>query len=137
MKNYERPVVLATEDLAEGVYAASGAVSTDCWVIDYVNATDNFVDSDMSRGFRVNAHHASIQAGHIPDCVWVFEFNQPITAASSDSGYVAAVEGNVVKIASSNFYNMNENENWGFAMRASSENYKTLEVVNSYIYCVV
>lgn len=27
MKNYERPVVLANEDLAEGVYAASGAVS--------------------------------------------------------------------------------------------------------------
>lgn len=27
MKNYEKPIVLTNEDLAEGVYAASGAVS--------------------------------------------------------------------------------------------------------------
>ena len=27
MKNYEKPVILANEDLAEGVYAASGAVA--------------------------------------------------------------------------------------------------------------
>ncbi|MCD8129716.1 MAG: hypothetical protein LUE16_00300 [Lachnospiraceae bacterium] len=36
--NYERPVVLANEELAEGVYAASGA--TDCWTMDVYSVQD-------------------------------------------------------------------------------------------------
>ncbi len=45
MKNYESPVVVATEELAEGVYAASGAVagantSTDCWTVEAVSVQD-------------------------------------------------------------------------------------------------
>lgn len=37
MMNYEKPVVLANEDVAEGVYAASGA---DCWTVSPVSVQD-------------------------------------------------------------------------------------------------
>lgn len=33
MTDYEKPVVLASEDIAEGVYAASGTGSADCWTV--------------------------------------------------------------------------------------------------------
>ena len=40
MKTYEKPVVLANEELAEGVYAASGAEGGDCWTVDPVSVQD-------------------------------------------------------------------------------------------------
>ena len=42
MKDYVKPVVLENEELAEGVYAASGAgaSSTDCWTVEPVSVQD-------------------------------------------------------------------------------------------------
>ncbi len=134
MKNYEKPVVMINEDLAEGVYAASGT-GVDCWIIDKDGETTNFVESDTSREFQFDAHHYSIQVNHVPNAVWVVTFNQPILSVVSCSGYRTTIEGSTVKVYEEHINNMNENEKWGFALRVSSENMSTLLVDNSYIMC--
>lgn len=52
MKNYERPIVIINEDLAEGVYAASG----DCWSI-YVKRDQS--DAGGYSTFRIFADHST------------------------------------------------------------------------------
>ena len=59
MKNYERPIVVINDELAEGVYAASG--SSDCWEISVV--PEHYVDNPGYRNYRVVANH--LGTGHI------------------------------------------------------------------------
>jgi len=40
MKNYEKPIAVVNDELSEGVYAASGASSADCWTINPYSVQD-------------------------------------------------------------------------------------------------
>ena len=53
MKNYERPVMIRTEELAEGVYLASGGIKCDSV---YMNGVAG------AGLFRLEWHHTRIQA---------------------------------------------------------------------------
>lgn len=138
MKKYERPVVLVNEELAEGVYAASGANaadSVDCWIIDRNGETSNEVGSDNSREFDFHASHASLAVGHTPDAVWVVTFNQGIVSVPSCSGMRTEVNGSTVKVYRA-WDNMNTNEGWGFELRVTtSGDTSTLRITSSYIDC--
>jgi len=128
---YEKPIVIINEEFAEGVYAASGS---DCWIIDKNGETNNIVNSDDSREFQFDAHHYSIDVGHAPDSVWTVTFTQPITSVVSCSGMPTEVLGSTVKVFRS-WENMNQNEQWGFALRVSCSSPETLTIVSSYIGC--
>ncbi len=136
MKKYERPVVMINEELAEGVYAASGN-GVDCWIVIKDAETNNEVASDNSREFNFYATHASIDVGHIPDAVWVVNFNQDILEVVSCSGMYTEVNGSQVKVYRA-WENKNQNEGWGFALRVKTTGEtSTLACKNSYIECPI
>ena len=133
MKKYEKPIVMINEELAEGVYAASGQ-SVDCWIIDKNGETTNFVAGDSSREFQFNAHHFSIEVGHAPDSVWVVSFSQTITEVVSCSGLYTEINGTTVKVYNK-WSNANEKEEWGFALRVACASPETVTISSSYICC--
>ncbi len=83
MKDYVKPVVLENEELAEGVYAASGAgvSTTDCWTVDAYSVQ---AWNGSHNVFEVHAvHSAGVQ--HISGCTTVtLTFSVPLTDAYSE-----------------------------------------------------
>ena len=52
MKNYEKPVVMVNEGLAEGVYTASGVLAT-CWTVRY-ESVQSWDGAEHVFEFKVN-----------------------------------------------------------------------------------
>ncbi len=82
---YEKPVVLANDDVAEGVYAASGAVagdsSSDCWTVDPVSVQDWDGGSHV---FEIRCVHSDA-VEHISGATTVtLTFSAPIASARSE-----------------------------------------------------
>ena len=92
MKNYEKPVVLMNEELAEGVYAASG--DGDCWTLTYTvpqrwNGEGMVIE-------LVATHSTELQHLSLGTVVTV-TFDQPILSARSESTeFVTSVSGTTV-----------------------------------------
>lgn len=86
MTNYEKPVILANEDVAEGVYAASGAMSgggEDCYTVTVsIHQTPETGREDFR--FQVDAVHAAGDGHHSGKQILVLSFNQPVTYVSSN-----------------------------------------------------
>lgn len=133
MKKYEKPIVLENQEMSEGVYAASG-VSSDCWQIISIVATDNIVQSDSSREFQIDAIHYNSSDNHYADVILTIEFSQTITSATSTSGLVTSVSGNTV-VLSRTFETNNNGEKWGFALRVVCDSPETVMYNNAYITC--
>lgn len=90
MKNYERPIVMINEDLAEGVYAASG----DCWTVSHESKQDH---NGQGHVWEITIVHA-LNLQHISDAsTVVLTFNYPIVSASAQE-YSCTVSGNTVTI---------------------------------------
>ena len=91
MKNYEKPVVMVNEGLAEGVYAASG----DCWSVNCYPVNPQHV-VDGYKHFRVEFQHTDAVT-HISTAVEIqLTFNYPIADASGE--FSSSASGNVVTI---------------------------------------
>lgn len=83
MKDYVKPIVLENEELAEGVYAASGtgASSTDCWTVG-ANSVQDWNGSHHV--FEVSCKH-STAVEHISGATTVtLTFSSPLTDAYSE-----------------------------------------------------
>lgn len=96
MKNYEKPVVLANEELAEGVYAASGGVSdADCWTISVHSAQDW---NGSHHVFEVTIVHSDTVQHISTESTSVITFNHALTDAYTESNFTASFSGNTVKV---------------------------------------
>lgn len=97
MKNYEKPIVLTTEELAEGIYAASGVDANTCWTIIDVRSTQD----DNGNGehvFEVEIEHTT-EVQHISmESTTVLTFNNNVTAARTEGNCTASYSGNTVTI---------------------------------------
>lgn len=85
MTNYEKPIVLSNEDLAEGVYAASGVPGSgaDCYTVTaYIHQTPETGRGDFR--IQVNAVHAALDDHHSGKQVLVLYFNQAVTYKGSN-----------------------------------------------------
>ena len=94
MKTYEKPVVIENKDLAEGVFAASGDSSSDCWSV-----SGEIVQSwnGNSNVFQIHAIHSK-SVTHISSNVdYVFTFSAPLTSASSE--FPCTFSGNTVTVS--------------------------------------
>lgn len=78
MKKYEKPIVVINEELAEGVYAASG-----CWTTSGASRQES-VSARKDWRFQVNGSH--IDEAHAAKVYITFVFDQKITKAEF-SGY--------------------------------------------------
>ena len=98
MKNYEKPIVMINEDMAEGVYAASG-----CWTI--YTTFGNRVESEGYSNFRVIANHNSTL--HISTATTiVIPFDGNVSAPEFDGGaFTASASGNIVTLVRANHAN--------------------------------
>lgn len=89
MLNYEKPVILANEDVAEGVYAASGG--NDCYsVTAYIHQTPETGRGDFR--IQVNAVHAAGDNHHSGKQTLVLYFNESVTYKGSN-GTLAGGDG--------------------------------------------
>ena len=88
MKNYIKPIVLANEDLSEGVYAASGMASgNDCYTVTaYIHQIPETGRGDFR--IQVDAVHAAGDGHHSGKQTLVLYFNQAVLYKSSNGSLV-------------------------------------------------
>lgn len=63
MYNYNKPLVVETSDLSEGVYAASGDSSGDCWTMSYSYNSSN--STTTNPGWNKAAYIISAKHGNV------------------------------------------------------------------------
>ncbi|MBQ5386552.1 MAG: hypothetical protein IIU40_05865, partial [Lachnospiraceae bacterium] len=78
MKTYEKPVVIENEDLAEGVFAASGdsGSSSDCWTVSGRSVQDWNGSHNV---FEMSAVHSTGVTHITTQVTFIYTFSTPIT----------------------------------------------------------
>ena len=90
MNNYKKPVVLMNEELAEGVYAASGSVVGDCWSLGQKTTQDW---NGQAHVYEISAVHTKAVA-HFSEALTIkFTFSATITNAWAEGAGNYTVEG--------------------------------------------
>ena len=90
---YKKPMILAANDLAEGVYAASGAA--DCWS-GYAQSVQDWTGSHHV--FELRLQH-STDVEHISTAVTVtLSFSQPLSNVYAENGWECSVNGSTVTV---------------------------------------
>lgn len=92
MKAYEKPVIVVNEEVAEGIYMASGAVGgSDCYTVTArIHQTPETGRGDYR--IQVDGVHAASDNHHSGKQVLTLYFNQPVTYKSSN-GSLAGGDG--------------------------------------------
>ena len=124
MKNYEKPVVMVNEGLAEGVYAGSG----DCWRIDGVSRTSNIYDG-VYREFQVDATHLN-QNKHRSVLTITITFNQMIEGIGSTGGATASGYSGQTATFTWDVGTFNQNEEKGWAVTVKSADPNIIEATS-------
>lgn len=112
MRTYERPVAIANDELAEGVYMASGdsICDDDCYTVTaHIHQTPETGRKDYR--IQVNATHAAPDGHHSGQQTLVLAFNQPVEYVSSNGKLKSGNNTNTLKIDYS--YHNNGNDNIG------------------------
>lgn len=106
MREYKKPVVTVDNELAEGVYAASGA---GCYTASaYIHQTPQTGRGDYR--IQVNGHHS---ADHTREAqVLTISFNQNVTYVSGGSELISGNGTTTLKVQLN--YHQNTNDNIGF-----------------------
>jgi len=118
MNKYEKPVIMINEELAEGVYAASGAVSS-CWWIDKAQK-ENY--DNVWQNFRFEIKHANEDHARTGDSITVvLNFSGDITAAQSwDVSGVSCSGSSVIITGALSSVTPNPNCNKSFLLQVKS-----------------
>lgn len=136
---YEKPIVVATDDLAEGVYAASGSgvlgdstTSGDCWT---VTVTKDQNDAGGYCTFRVAATH-STSVTHISTKTTVtIAFSSNVTAAEFE-GFNASVSGSVVTLTRESHANAYySGDNFNTLLKIWADDYQNITYTSASISC--
>lgn len=103
MKNYVKPIVLANEELAEGVYAASGAVgNANCWTISVRSDQDW---NGSHHVFEVTIVHSDTVQHISTESTSVLTFSHALTDAYTESDFSASFGGNTMMVVRSSHAN--------------------------------
>ena len=108
---YEKPIIIPNDELAEGVYAASGSVGgNDCYTVTaYIHQTPETGRGDFR--IQVNGVHAAADSHHSGEQVLVITFNQPVTYKSSNGALSGGDGTSTLRITYQ--YHNNGNDNIG------------------------
>lgn len=112
MKNkYEKPTVVLNEELAEGVYMASGSVvDNDCYTVSaYIHQKPEIGRGDYR--IQVNGVHAAANGHHSGEQVLTLTFNQPVNYSWSNGALVSGDGTSSIKIKYN--YHNNASDNIG------------------------
>ncbi len=136
MKAYVKPVVLAAEELSEGIYTASGEdITTDCWTVDAVDVQDW---NGSHHVFEVRCRH-STSVEHISSSTLVtLTFSSPVTDAYSE--FTCNYSGNTVTIERelhANAYKSGDNMTYKVWVKAADEpTTKSISCTQKVISCM-
>lgn len=119
---YIKPLVVVNEEVAEGIYAASG----DCYsVTAYIHQTPQEGRGDYR--IQVNGTHAASDAHHSGEQVLILTFNQPVEYVGSNGrGYS---NGSTVTIVYNYHNNGNDNIGLGDVIVKSNAGLAIIEAV--------
>lgn len=131
MKNYEKPILVKTEQMSEGVYLASGA--SGCWTFTYRKTGNDVPSEGQGQEFQIDGSHNNPEH-HLAYPVITLTFNQTITSVSSTSGYATSCSGNTVTVGC-NIGTSNSTENLGFAIRVVSASAADLQITGLTYTC--
>lgn len=111
MKSYAKPVVLANDEVAEGVYAGSGG--TECYTVT-ARIHQGPETGRETYVIQANATHAAEDGHHSANQLLTLNFNQPVTfvnCTSSEATYESGNGTNSLKIKYK--YHANASEDHG------------------------
>lgn len=106
---YEKPIISVDTEMAEGVYAASGADSAGCYdATAYIHQTPETGRGDYR--IQVNGKHHADHTREVQ--VLTISFNQNVTYVSGGAGLISGNGTTTLKVRLS--YHQNPNDNIGF-----------------------
>ena len=112
MNNYEKPIVVETEELAEGIYAASGGTGGggDCYTVTArIHQTPETGRGDYR--IQVDGVHAAANGHHSGAQVLMLSFNQAVDYSSSNGSCIGGSGSSTIQIQYN--YHNNANDNIG------------------------
>lgn len=134
---YERPLILEIEDVAEGIYAYSGtpAQNDECWT---VSVTKDQEDAGGYATFRVRGIHAG--ALHISSKTSIcLVFNSPVLNVKFEGFDVVGISGNTVIIERQSlanaYYSTDEFNSLLKVYVQDAADLKTLTCVSAVVTC--
>lgn len=131
MKNYVQPVVLENEELAEGIYAASGAGGSDCYTVTW-NIHQQPETGREDFRIQVNAPHAATNGHHSGVQILVISYNQSVTYKSSQGTLESGDGTNTLRIRYQ--YHNNGTDNIGLGDLVVEAD-PGVAVTNAYMIC--
>jgi len=102
---YKKPMILANEELAEGIYAASGSTCYTC----SASITQRPEGGRQNYVIRVNGRHNASDGHTSSSQTLVLVFNQAVTYVSSNGSYVSGNGTNTLTINYSYWNNAYDN----------------------------
>lgn len=139
MKAYEKPIILENEDMAEGIYAASGEKNfdydTECWTINAQIEQRNTNPYDPFCRIRIKCEHPTGLQHISSQQTIVLVFNQNITGGMFDEGSFNANGTTVTMVRDrlGDAYNSGDQFNTG--MRVVCDDPAALDIVAQTIAC--
>lgn len=118
MNTYEKPVIKMNEEVAEGVYAASGS---DCW-----DVSVDFTPHADKVEVQISAYHTNSTEPHKANLSVTIEFNKPINGGSS------TILSTGANIGTSN---PTENKVWNETVHATDGDNQSLSIVDYHWSC--
>lgn len=108
---YEKPIAIENDELAEGVYAASGSVvGNDCYTVSaYIHQSPEIGRGDYR--IQVNGVHAASNGHHSGEQILTLNFNQPVDYSWSNGTLVGGNGTSTINIKYN--YHNNGNDNIG------------------------
>lgn len=112
MKRYEKPVVMINEELAEGVYAASGYCDGDCYNV-WITSCQTPVPARNTYKYQFDGKHIANETdGHSGSGqVLTVVFNKNVTYVSCSGTYLSGSGTNTIEIKYG--YTQNPSDNIG------------------------
>ena len=138
MKTYVKPIVLANEELAEGVYAASGAGvgGGDCYNVSaYVHQTPELGRNSFC--VQANAEHAAADGHHSGTQILTLTFEKAVTYQSCSSAYATPLvsSGTTIKISFNYHANALEYHGLGDIYVTTNDGTETLADPHAVLSC--
>lgn len=141
MNNYEKPLVLSNEELAEGVYAASGEIlSGTCWTVNPVLSQEW---NGTSKVYEVYAKHSDTVKHWSKGSIFTITFSDVLTSVRPENvtDYVVSWSGNTVTVErnlGADSYLSGDNYTCKIFVNGTSEDAtRALQVLSSTISCKV
>ena len=123
---YVKPLIIQDSDMSEGIFTASGSISS-CYSVE-ANIHQTPEPGREDYRIQVNAHHNGVDHGNSGQ-VLTISFNQPVTYSFSNGSLLSGNGTQTLQIGFSYWQNPNDNIGLGDLVVISGDNLAITSVV--------